>query len=115
MERFTRVGVEVPGIHDGLKCFIFENNLHDDCKFKEELRLWVAKHMNALLTRAQPYINYEEKKLAEETLRSKQPNKPSNDGSRSDDEKTKGSRPHPRDYTPLNASQEAILRECYVT
>lgn len=67
--------------------------------------------MNDLLTHAQLYINYEEKKLEEEALRSKQSNKTSNDGRRSDNEKTRGSRPYPRDYTPLNAWRETILRE----
>jgi len=39
VERFTRAGVEVQGAHDGLKCFIFESNLCDDCKFKGKLGL----------------------------------------------------------------------------
>lgn len=64
--------MEVHGTHDGLKCFIFESNLRDDCKFKEESGLRAAKDMNDLLTRAQPYINYEENKLVEEALRNKQ-------------------------------------------
>lgn len=33
VKRFTRAGVEVQGAQDGLKCFIFESNLHDDYKF----------------------------------------------------------------------------------
>jgi len=37
VERFTHEGVEFYGEHDNLKCFIYENNLHDDYKFKEEL------------------------------------------------------------------------------
>jgi len=75
VEHFTRAGVEVQGDHDGLKCFIFERNLRDDCKFKEELGFRAAKDMNDLLTRAQPYINYEEKKLEEEALKNKRSNK----------------------------------------
>lgn len=63
--------MEVQGAHDGLKCFIFESNLCDDCKFKEELGLRAAKDMNDLLMRAQPYINYEENKLVEEALKNK--------------------------------------------
>ena len=109
MECFTQAGVEILGAHDGLKCFIFESNLREDCKFKKELGLQAAKDMNDLLTCAQPYINYEEKKLAEEALKSKHSNKEGNDGRRSDGEKSKGSHPHPRDYTPLNASRETIL------
>jgi hypothetical protein len=58
---FTRAGVEVPGAHDGLKCFIFESYLRDDCKFKEELGLRTANDMNNLLTCTPPYINYKEK------------------------------------------------------
>lgn len=39
VERLTCEGVEVYGTYDILKCFIFENNLCDNCKFKEELGL----------------------------------------------------------------------------
>jgi hypothetical protein len=52
IKRFTRAGVEVQGAHDGLKCFIFESKLRDDCKFKEELGLRAVKDMNDFLTRA---------------------------------------------------------------
>ena len=100
LERFTQVGVEVQGTHED---------------FKEELGLWEAKDMNDLLTRAQPYITYKEKKLTEEAFTSKHSNKTSSNTRRSDNEKTKGSRPHPKDYTPLNASRETILRKCYAT
>jgi hypothetical protein len=90
VEHFTLAVVEVSGAHDGLKCFIFESNLRDDCKFWDKLRLRAAKDKNELLMRAQPYINYKEKKLAEEALKScKQSNKASNDGHRSEEEKIK--------------------------
>jgi len=92
-----------------LKCFIFESNLHDDCKFKEELGLRAAKDTKYLLTRAQQHINYKEKKLEEEAPRSKQSNTTDDDITRNDKKKDRGSRPHPRDYTPLNASRETIL------
>jgi hypothetical protein len=66
--------------------------------------------------RAQPYINYKEKKLAEEALKScKQSNKASNDGHRSEEEKIKDLTLTPKDYTTLNASYETILLECYAT
>jgi len=110
VEQFTWAGVEVSGAHDGVKCFTFK-----DCKFREKLRLRAAKDMNNLLTRAQPYINYEEKKLVEEALKRIQSYKSGNDDSRNDDEKTKGSRPYPRDYTLLNTRRETILREYYAT
>jgi hypothetical protein len=113
VERFIRADVEVSGTHDGLKYFILESNLRDDYKFKQELGLRVVKDMNDLPKGAQPYINYEEKKLAEEALKSRQSYKAGNDGRRNDGEKTKGFRPHPRDYTPLNATRETILLECY--
>jgi hypothetical protein len=48
VERFTRVDVEVQGAQDGLNCFIFENNLRNDCKFKEELGLPTTKDMSDL-------------------------------------------------------------------
>jgi len=66
VERFTRASVEIQSAHDGLKCFIFKSNLHDYCKFKEDLGVRAAKDMNNLPTCAQPYTNYEEKKLMEE-------------------------------------------------
>jgi len=69
---FTWAGVEVHGAQDNLKCFIFENNLRVDCKFKEELGLRAARDMSDLLTRVQPYINYEEKRLAYDTIKRKQ-------------------------------------------
>jgi len=96
VERFTMAGVEVSGAHEGLKCFIYESNLREDYKFKEELRLQEAKDMTDLLMRAQPYIYYEEKKLAEEALKSRQSYKEGGDGRRNDDKKTKGSPPHPK-------------------
>lgn len=105
IKSFTRAGVEVQSAHDGSICFIFESDLRDDCKFKEELGFRMAKDMNNLLTRTQPYINYDEKKLAEEALINKQTNKVDNNRRRNDNEKTRGSCPHPKDYTPLNASQ----------
>jgi len=48
VERFIRESVEVWSANDKLKCFIFENNLHDKWKFKEELGLNEARDMNKL-------------------------------------------------------------------
>lgn len=57
------------------KCFIFETNIREDCKFKEALGPKAARDMHDLLTRAQPYdlltraqpyIDYEEKKITKE-------------------------------------------------
>jgi len=99
VECFPRAGVEVSSTHVRLKCFIFESNLRDDGKIKEELGLRATKDRNDLLTRTQTYVNYVEKKLVEEALRSRQSNKASNDERRSNGDKTKGTRPQPRDYT----------------
>ena len=52
--------------------------------------------MSDLLNWTQSYINYEEKKLAEEALKSRQSYKEGGDGRRNDDKKTKGSPPHPK-------------------
>lgn len=71
VECFTRASIEVHGAQNGLKCSVFESDLREDYKFKKELGLRVDKDMSDLLTHAQPYINYEEKKLAEEALISK--------------------------------------------
>jgi len=92
VERFTRVGMEVQGTQDSLKCFIFESNLRDDYKFKEELGLQAPKDTSDLLARVQPYINYEEKKLVEEALKGKQSIKGIKDNRHNDNEKTKGPR-----------------------
>jgi hypothetical protein len=67
--------------------------------------------MNDLLTRPRPYINYVGKKLAVEALKRKQSYKTGNDDRHNDSEKTKGSRPHHRDYTLLNTTHEDILLE----
>lgn len=50
VEQFTRAGVEVHGAKDSLKCFIFENNLRNDCEFKEELGLRATRDMIDLLS-----------------------------------------------------------------
>lgn len=65
VDNFTRADVDVLGAHDGLKCFIFESNLRDECKLKEDFGLWAAKELNDLLMRAQLYINYKENKNLE--------------------------------------------------
>lgn len=69
VERLTFEGVEVYGTYVILKCFIFENNLCDNYKFKEELGLWVVRDLIDLLVHAHPYINYKEKKLAEKVVK----------------------------------------------
>jgi len=115
VERFTQEGVKVQCAHAGLKCFIFESNLRDDCKLKEELGLQAATDMNDLLTRVQPYINYKENKLAEEALRKKLSNKVGDDRHRGNNKQTRGSRLRFKNYNPLNMSQETILQECFNT
>lgn len=52
MERFTCESVEVSSVNDKLKCFIFENNMHNICNFKEELELNEARDMNERLIHA---------------------------------------------------------------
>jgi hypothetical protein len=105
-------GQEIHGAQDSLKCFIFENNLHDDFKFKKELELRVARDKSDLLTRVQPYINYEEKRLAENALKSKQSGKSGDNKRCNDDDKAKNQRTRFSDYTLLNSSREIILCEC---
>lgn len=75
MERFTSEGVEVYGAHDNLEYFMFENNLCHECKFKEELGLRAARDISDLLVQVQPYINYEEKRMAEEAMKNTQSHK----------------------------------------
>jgi len=66
--------------------------------------------MNNLLTHIQPYINYEAKRMAEETLKNKQSSKSGNKKRCND--KTKSRHSRFTDYTPLNSSRQMILREC---
>ncbi|MCH81098.1 hypothetical protein A2U01_0001877 [Trifolium medium] len=61
IERFTKEANKVKGANDKLKCYIFENGLRHDTKFKEKLGLKEPKDMQDLLSHAQCYINYEEK------------------------------------------------------
>lgn len=75
VERFTRKVVESHDVQNNLKFFIFENSLRDDSNFKDELGLREARDMSDFLTRVQPYINYEEKRIVEETLKIKQSGK----------------------------------------
>lgn len=96
VERFIREGVEVQGAQDSLKCFIFENNLCDDCKFKEELGLRAARDMSDLLMSAQPYIKYKEKRMAEETLKGKQFNNRNDDKQHTENDRKKWKNQHAR-------------------
>ncbi|CAJ2662298.1 unnamed protein product [Trifolium pratense] len=67
IERFTRKAIEVKGTNVKIKCYIFENGLRHDTKFKKKLGLKKSKDMQDLLSHAQRYINYEEKMLRERT------------------------------------------------
>ncbi|MCI84368.1 hypothetical protein A2U01_0105646, partial [Trifolium medium] len=59
-----------------LKCYIFEKGLRNDTKFKEKRSLKEPRDMQDLLSRAQNYINYEEKMLGEKPDKAKtQPRK----------------------------------------
>jgi len=79
------------------------------------LGLREANDVSDLLTRIQPYINYEEKRLVEEALKNKQSGKGNDEKWRRDGEKVKSRRARFAVYTPLNLSQEAILHECLNT
>ncbi|MCI16582.1 hypothetical protein A2U01_0037726, partial [Trifolium medium] len=109
IERFTREAIEVKGTNGKLKCYIFENGLMHDTKFKEKMGLKEPKYMQDLLSRAQCYINYEEKMLEERVEKNKNPPK----GERKDkeDRRRKTPRGNYIDYTSLNASRETLLQE----
>ena len=66
--------------------------------------------MNNLLTHIQPYINYEAKRIVEETLKNNQSRKSGNKKRRND--KTKSRHSRFTDYTPLYSLWQLILREC---
>lgn len=65
INRFTKVGVIFGGSTESLKCWIFEKCLRSDCKFWEKLGLKEARNLKDLVSREQPYINYEEKFVVE--------------------------------------------------
>lgn len=97
-----------------MKCFSFETNLRDYCKFKEELGFWASRDMSDLLTRIQAYINYDKKRLAEKTLKNKQSGKSGDDKRLHDNGKTKNQCTRFTNYTKfkeacINAPQ--LLRE----
>lgn len=60
-----KVAVTVGGLDESLKCWIFEKGLRLDCTFKEKLGCKEAHNPKDLLSRTQPYINYEENLLAD--------------------------------------------------
>ncbi|MCI12847.1 hypothetical protein A2U01_0033954, partial [Trifolium medium] len=53
IERFIRKAIEIKGVHDMLKCYIFEKGLRNDTKYKEKLGLKEPRDMQDLLSRAQ--------------------------------------------------------------
>jgi hypothetical protein len=103
IERFTRTAVDVKDSDDKLLCWIFKKGLKPDSMFKEKLGLEAPLNMHDLLTRAQPYINYEEKLMAE--VPSKQPEGKKKEGQEKSNEGSSDRRlriPKPRfsEYTP---------------
>lgn len=62
---FTKVIVAVMGTCDGLKCWIFQKGFRSDIMFWENSGFKGARSLSALFSKAQPYIKYEEKLLAE--------------------------------------------------
>jgi hypothetical protein len=56
-----------------LNCYIFKKGLRSDTKFKEKLGLKEPRDMHDLLSRAQGYINYEEKMAGEKEEKAKTP------------------------------------------
>lgn len=64
INRFTKVDVVVKEIDESLKRWIFQKGLLLDNIFWENLVRKEAHGLNALLSRPQPYVKYEEKLLA---------------------------------------------------
>lgn len=63
--------MEVRKPNDGMKCRIFEKGIRTKCMFCKKLGLKGAGSRSDLLTRSHPYINYEEKLMAEGIKRDK--------------------------------------------
>ncbi|MCI43213.1 hypothetical protein A2U01_0064450, partial [Trifolium medium] len=68
------------------------------------------KDMQDLLSRAQCYINYEDKMLGERAEKNKNP--PKKEERAKEDKGRKTPRGNYIGYTPLNAPRETILQEC---
>ncbi|MCH81634.1 hypothetical protein A2U01_0002425, partial [Trifolium medium] len=113
IERFTREAIEVNGTNGKLKCYIFENGLRHDTKFKEKLGLKEPKDMQDLLSRAQCYINYEEKMLGERADKNNNP--PKKEEKSKEDKKQRAQKGNYIGYSPLNTSRGQILQECINT
>ncbi|MCH80822.1 hypothetical protein A2U01_0001596 [Trifolium medium] len=113
IERFTKEAIEVKGAHDTLKCYIFEKGLRSDTKFKEKLGLKELKDMQDILSRAQNYINYEEKMLREKPEKVKNP--PRKDERAREERGRRTPKGGYHEYTLLNATREKILQDCINT
>ncbi|MCH81447.1 hypothetical protein A2U01_0002234 [Trifolium medium] len=85
--------------------------LRTDSMFKKKLGLKEPKSMSELLTRAQPYLNYEEKLLADKVEKDKRFVKNSERG----EKVNKGTRGNYSESTPLNTTTETILQKCVNT
>ncbi|MCH95294.1 hypothetical protein A2U01_0016269 [Trifolium medium] len=105
--------IEIKGTHDKLKCYIFEKGLGSDTKFKEKLGLEESQDMQDLLSRAQNYINYEEKMLGEKAEKTNIP--PKKDERAREERGWRGPRGGYPEYTHLNTSREKILQDCLNT
>lgn len=61
IDQFMQVAVEVEGAVTGLKCWIFENDLLQDCPFRQKLGRMEAYTIQNLFNKAQSFFNLEEK------------------------------------------------------
>lgn len=62
---FTKVVVAIEGTNESLQCLIFEKGLWPDNTFWEKLGHKEAYNLKDLLSRAQSYIDYEDKLLTD--------------------------------------------------
>jgi hypothetical protein len=119
IERFMKEAVQV-AIPDSMKKYLLERGILLRTDFAKSVGIDVPPTFDALLQRAQKYVQYEEREAAITAKKPRTEDTSSNHDSSRRGDKKKDDRPRePRippsrfkEYTPLIASREHILSEC---
>jgi hypothetical protein len=125
IDRFIKEAVQVETT-DEMKRYLLARGVRPRTDFAKVVGIEKPKTLGLLLERAEPYIQYEEQEAADALRLARgedvQPPKGSNqppreagqiDGGRKRNDKPRGPPSLFSVYTPLNASREHILTECY--
>ncbi|MCH87577.1 hypothetical protein A2U01_0008450 [Trifolium medium] len=127
IKRFNKEAVQV-NTTDNMKKYLLERGLRPRSDFAKAVGIEKPHTLDELLTKAQPYIQYEEREAANSIRHSRsednpsrqESNPPPRESSRGEGGKKKNDKPRePRgqpsmfsSYTPLISSREHILSEC---